>query len=58
VRGCAAPEGIPGRTPSAVEILPPEDPHRRASAMVIGFVQTRRVNEPGRFAWLKLDVSL
>jgi iron complex outermembrane receptor protein len=30
----------------------------RAGAMVTGFVQTTRVNEPGRFAWLKLDVSL
>lgn len=30
----------------------------RAGAMVTGFAQTKRVNEPGRFAWLKLDVSL
>jgi iron complex outermembrane receptor protein len=30
----------------------------RAGAMVAGFVQTERVNEPGRVAWLKLDASL
>lgn len=30
----------------------------RAGAMVTGFAQTRRVNELGRFVWLKLDVSL
>lgn len=29
----------------------------RAGAMVSGFVQTARVNEPGRTAWLKLDFS-
>lgn len=28
----------------------------RAGAVVSGFVQTTRVNEPGRFAWLKLDL--
>lgn len=30
----------------------------RAGAAVSGFPQTTRVNEPGRFAWLKLDVRL
>jgi iron complex outermembrane receptor protein len=30
----------------------------RAGSMVPGFVQTVRVNELGRFLWLKLDVSL
>ena len=30
----------------------------RAGSMVTGFIQTTRVNEPGRFVWLKLDVSL
>jgi iron complex outermembrane receptor protein len=30
----------------------------RAGSMVPGFVQTARVNEPGRFLWLKCDVSL
>ncbi|MCX6956027.1 MAG: TonB-dependent copper receptor [Verrucomicrobia bacterium] len=30
----------------------------RAGGMVPGFTQTTRVNEPGRFLWLKLDVSL
>jgi iron complex outermembrane receptor protein len=29
----------------------------RAGAMIAGFVQTTRVNEPGRTIWLKLDVS-
>jgi iron complex outermembrane receptor protein len=29
----------------------------RAGAMVSGFIQTTRVNEPGRTAWLKLDFS-
>lgn len=30
----------------------------KAGAMIAGFVQTTRVNEPGRTLWLKLDVSL
>jgi iron complex outermembrane receptor protein len=30
----------------------------RAGSMVPGFVQTARVNEPGRFLWLRCDVSL
>ncbi|MBI5689115.1 MAG: TonB-dependent copper receptor [Verrucomicrobia bacterium] len=30
----------------------------RSGAMVPGFVQTARVTEPGRFLWLKCDVSL
>jgi len=30
----------------------------KSGAMVSGFVQTTRVNEPGRTLWLKLDVSL
>jgi iron complex outermembrane receptor protein len=30
----------------------------RAGSMVPGFTQTTRVNETGRFFWLKLDVSL
>jgi iron complex outermembrane receptor protein len=30
----------------------------RAGSMVAGFVQTERVNEPGRTAWLKLDAAL
>jgi len=30
----------------------------RAGGMVPGFIQTIRVNEPGRFLWLKLDLSL
>ena len=30
----------------------------RAGSMVTGFVQTRRVNELGRFVWVKFDVSL
>jgi iron complex outermembrane receptor protein len=30
----------------------------KAGAMISGFVQTTRVNEPGRTLWLKLDVSL
>lgn len=29
----------------------------RSGAMVSGFVQTTRVNEPGRLAWLKLNAS-
>ena len=29
----------------------------RAGAAVAGFVQTTRVNEPGRFLWLRLDFS-
>jgi iron complex outermembrane receptor protein len=29
----------------------------RAGSSVTGFTQTTRVNEPGRFLWLKLDVS-
>lgn len=29
----------------------------RAGAMVPGFIQTTRVNEPGRTVWLKLDLS-
>ena len=28
----------------------------RAGSMVPGFVQTARVNEPGRFLWLKCDL--
>ena len=30
----------------------------RAGSMIPGFIQTTRVNEPGRFFWLKLDASL
>jgi iron complex outermembrane receptor protein len=30
----------------------------RAGSAVSGFVQTTRVNEPGRLGWLKLDLSL
>ncbi len=30
----------------------------KSGAMVSGFVQTARVNEPGRTLWLKLDVTL
>ena len=30
----------------------------RAGSMVTGFVQTERIDEPGRTLWLKLDVSL
>ncbi|MEW6427936.1 MAG: TonB-dependent copper receptor [Thermodesulfobacteriota bacterium] len=30
----------------------------RAGAMVSGFVQTTRVNEPGRFMWLKASIDL
>ena len=30
----------------------------RAGSMVTGFVQTDRIDEPGRTLWLKLDVSL
>lgn len=30
----------------------------KSGALVSGFVQTTRVNEPGRTLWLKLDVSL
>ena len=30
----------------------------QAGAMIAGFVQTVRINEPGRTAWVKLNVSL
>jgi iron complex outermembrane receptor protein len=30
----------------------------RAGSTIPGFIQTTRVNEPGRFFWLKLDASL
>ncbi len=30
----------------------------RAGAMVSGFIQSEQVNEPGRTAWLKLDIAL
>ena len=30
----------------------------RAGAMVPGYLQTTRVNEPGRTLWLKVQVSL
>ncbi len=30
----------------------------RAGSLIPGFTQTTRVNEPGRFLWLRLDVSL
>ena len=30
----------------------------RAGSLIPGFTQTTRVNEPGRFVWLKLDLSL
>lgn len=30
----------------------------RAGSVIPGFTQTTRVNEPGRFLWLKLDLSL